>query len=180
MYFKRLSWGLNGLICIKHLKHCLPSSKCFWKRCLRIYYYTPGTVLLSGGGVKSGPCSLRAHCGVGGGAAQITCVSRVQLLREIHASCYGRSLTVGFSNRISELLLETKKLSKRRSWGRAFHLENSLKADAEGWDKFMQGTPSNSVSESLITGPFYTSGCPSLRLPLPWFIQRKSMFLYWS
>lgn len=85
-----------------------------------------------------------------------------------------RNLTVGFSNRISELLLETKKLSKRRSWGRAFHLENSLKADTKGWDNIMQGTSSNPISESLNTWPIYTYGCPSFPLPLLWFIQRKS------
>lgn len=118
--------------------------------------------------------SESSHCSVGGGATQITSVPRVQLLCEIHASCYGKSLTGGFSNRISELFLETKKLSNRRSRGRAFHLENSLKADTEGWDKIMQGTSSNSISESLITGPIYTYVCPSLPLPLLWFIQRKS------
>lgn len=115
--------------------------------------------------------SESSHCSVGGGATQITSVPRVQLLCEIQLLC--RNLTVGFSNRISELLLETKKLSKRRSWGRAFHLENSLKADTKGWDNIMQGMSSNPISESLNTGPIYTYRCPSFPLPLLWFIQRK-------
>ena len=65
-YLKRLSWGLNGLIQVKHLKHFLTSSKCFLKkRYLLIYYYKclyiPGPVLESWREVSCGPCSQRAY-----------------------------------------------------------------------------------------------------------------------
>ena len=172
MYFKRLSWGLNGLVCVKHLKHCLPSSKCFWKRCLRIYYCTLGTVLLSGRGVKSGPCSVRAHCSVGGGAAQITCVRSMPLAM---AEAW---LWVSQIEYLS-CFLKLRNCPSEGAGEGHFIYKIAWKQTQKGEINLCRGRLVI-VSESLVTGPIYTSGCPSLCLPLPWFIQRKSMFLYWS
>lgn len=138
--------------------------KCFWKRCLHIYYHTPGTALESGKrSAGLGPV-VWEYTAVWEGYPD-TSVPCVQLLCEIHASLLCRNLTVGSQIEYLSCFLKLRNCQSEGARKRHF-IENKLKAEAQGWDNIMQGTSSNPISENLNTWPIYTYGCPSFPLQL--------------